>query len=44
LAEALALAELFPEPDEEEELPQPAAASPKHTIPASAAPRALRFD
>jgi hypothetical protein len=44
LAEALALAELFPEADEEEELLQPAATSPKHTIPASAATRAPRFD
>jgi hypothetical protein len=43
LAEALALAELFPEADGEELL-QPAATSPKHTIPASAATRALRFD
>ena len=43
LAEALALAELFPG-DEEEELLQPAATSPKHTIPASAATRAPRFD
>jgi hypothetical protein len=43
LAEALALAERFPEAVEEEEL-QPAATSPRHTIPASTATRALRFD